>query len=49
MASTSTHRTAVPEREAERVEKPSTERPAPRQPEIKPRKFSIKLSCSIPG
>ena len=45
---TSTQTVTVPEREPERVEKPSTERSVSRQPEIKTRKFSIKLKCSIP-
>ncbi len=49
MVSTSTQRTTVPETAPERAEKPSTERPIPRQPKIKPRKFSIKLMNSIPS
>ena len=48
MASTSTQRRTVPEPEPERIEKPATERPAPRQPEIKAPKFSIKIMHSIP-
>jgi len=48
MATTSTQRTTVPESEPERVEKPSTERPALSQPRTKAPKFSIKVKCIIP-